>query len=251
MPSTTRRALRNPEVRNVEAAVTRAGRNDHRRGLHAPAIAQVSAVAFQTYRGASLRWDRHPGAELLRLDVGAARERLARDARWETEIILDRALAPACPPNAARRIRSPRDLPTRHKRRSRGRRVPRRRSRHRRCDPARRSAPCRVRALTRLARIFQIPFGTPQRQIRRVAGVMFDELRRIAILCGVEQLVRIRIARQEALQTNHVRLDSGPISPDHPARFRSGRRDAGSVPALCRSPSSGSSIIRARNFRAR
>jgi hypothetical protein len=38
---------------------------------------------------------------------------------------------------------------------------------------------------------------------------LFDQLRSIAILCRVEQLMRVRIAGQEALEANHVRTGFG------------------------------------------
>ena len=78
------------QVRDVEAPVASAGRNDHCRGLHAPAIAQVKCSrSFNQIEARHLGGYHHPGPEFLRLDVGAAREGLARNAGWETEIILD------------------------------------------------------------------------------------------------------------------------------------------------------------------
>src|ERR1700733_3859800 len=79
-----------PEVRDVEAPVASAGRHDHCRGLHAPAIAQVKRNrSFSRIEAHHFGGYHHRGTEFLRLDIGAARERLARNAGWETEIILD------------------------------------------------------------------------------------------------------------------------------------------------------------------
>src|ERR1700730_16634857 len=57
---------------------------------HAPAIAQVKRNrSFSQIEAHHFGGYRHPGTEFLRLDIGAASERLARNAGWETEIILD------------------------------------------------------------------------------------------------------------------------------------------------------------------
>ncbi len=78
------------EVRDVEAPVASAGRDDHCRGFHAPAIAQVKRNrSFSQVEAHHFGGYHHPGTEFLRLDIGAASERLAGNAGWETEIILD------------------------------------------------------------------------------------------------------------------------------------------------------------------
>ena len=77
-------------MRDIEAPVASTGRHDHCRGLHAPAIAQVKRDrSFGRIETHHLGGYHHPSPEFLRLDVGAASERLARNASWETEIILD------------------------------------------------------------------------------------------------------------------------------------------------------------------
>jgi hypothetical protein len=43
----------------------------------------------------------------------------------------------------------------------------------------------------------------------RIRGILLDQLRGVLVLCRVEQLMRVRIAGQEALQANYVRTVFG------------------------------------------
>ena len=100
--------------------------------------------------GTRLVRDRHLGAELLRLVVGARHQRHAGDAGREAEIVLD-ARRTRRPVRRRRgsRARSPRGLPTRRTPRPRGRPGRRRRSRRRRASPDRSGAPGRCSAPAR------------------------------------------------------------------------------------------------------
>ena len=78
------------EVRDVEAPVVSARRHDHRRGLHAPAVAQVKHNRrFVQGEAHHFGGYHHSDTEFLRLDIRTASERLARNAGWKTEIVLD------------------------------------------------------------------------------------------------------------------------------------------------------------------
>ncbi len=87
-------ALVGGEVRDLEAPVARAGCDHDRARRHPLAIRQPQLEAPAPVRtvapqGHHLVWDRHLGAELLRLVEGARHECHAADASWEAEVVLD------------------------------------------------------------------------------------------------------------------------------------------------------------------
>jgi hypothetical protein len=202
-------SLKIPEVRNIEAPVARAGRNHHAQSFHAPTIVQVKrerrSTRIKAYNFAGYY---HPGAEFLRLDIGAAGERLAGNAGGKTEIILD---------TSARARLSAEGAGVEHDHREtlrcgvdRGRQASGSR-------PGDRDVIGLIPLVDRhhaecarqfgLVRVLQDrAFRTNgERQIRGIRGILLDQFRRVVILCRVEQLMRVCIAGQETLQANHIR----------------------------------------------
>ena len=196
----------------VGTAVARAG-GDHRGARpHRAAVLQrqaqlvVLAVALAAHLG-DLGRDQHVGAELLGLDEGPARQRLARDAGREAEVVLDaRARAGLAAERAA----------VHHQHRQ-----PLRRRVHRGRQARRAGADdghvVELGALAHVddahaagdllvGRVDQhVAAGADDQHLHALAHVLVGERLGVVVLVGLELLVRIAVAAQEAAQPHHRR----------------------------------------------
>ncbi len=167
-------------------------------------------------QAARLGRDRHLGAELLRLRVGATHQRHAGDAGREAEIVLDPGRGAGLAAEGAA-VENQRGKPFRSGV-DRGREPGRPRSHDRHViDAIRIDRPDKPDAAGKLglARIAQqLPVRTQHdRQLSRIDMEALDQRLRLGVVLGIKPQMRMTIAAEEAFEPEHVAV-LGPTD-DH------------------------------------